>query len=1518
MKKILLTGTATIALCITLAAASWDASPTENGGGPTRPTRPRTHAGKPAQQSRTSAVPLKISGGANNDMPLYGMVNDAYDGKMYGYNGPAQIAENDSHVKLRSSNFTNPVSTGCYFDGTYFAVHYKEGSNIQYRLYDAETWEQQGTPVDFVNTNPDRLAYGLTYDPTTKKIYGSFYKDAKKYTVTSDAQFGYIKLDDALNPVEIVGDMGVRMRAMAAAADGTIYGVAYDGTIYTINKETAAINKVSKIDWSKLPGTGSPSSNLWYYAVNSAVIDWETGMMYLSYDDSEGDTFIIKIDPKTGSASVVGNYGYYSGGNETCVMFSGLFFKQTLQQTGVAPLPATDLTAEPVGVELKARLTFKMPELDVENKPLEGKLKYRISDGNADLATGEADKGANVDTTVMVPAKGRTNFVIYVQNGNEESAGISKFAFIGPDVPQISSVPAVFADGKKATIRWQEAWAVNGGNLAEPVTYKIVRMPDNVTVAEAATGNTFVDQVQETLKILYTYIITPKAGDEVGEPVTSRGIYLGTLFGLPYADSFEDEVLFNEYPQIDANRDLNGWWIDTDKGRAVYSGNDKIADDYLLIGPFELKAGTFYNFAMTADGHSIIEHVDVFVGTNPDDVSTFGTNIIPKSTLNPNVGDSHLRGSFVPENDGRYYFAVHACSDAGHKNIYVYDVAVTSVEKNTPDAPVITAVTPKASSAIIEYTVPSKNIDGTDANVTAIRVYRDSELLSEITENVSANATLQYEDTKEVSTGMHIYTITAVNANGEGKEAVKQIYRGLDIPGSPSNLRMVEDLNTPGLIHMSWDAPQRGMNGGYINPDDLTYFVDYSVLGGAAGLESGIGSTSYNLQLQDASKQGLIAASVYAGNAAGNKRTTWITRTTYFGPALSIPLRESWPGMTQKSGIWGGQDLFDDAGLFESMWDVSDGTVSGVVPQDNDGGMFAVSTNVDGRGYRIRSPRVDIKGVENPTLIFYYRYTADTKDYRVEIKVDDKDYTTLKQLDLSEGNAGQWIRQEVSLKDFKDSKYIQIAFAALSEKAAKEFAHLDNFSITDFVANDLAVTGFQAPAKVDINSPATFRLSVRNNGGTEVKGSDYSIRLHKNGVQVSEVDGRDIAPDQILNIELSDTPVVTDPTSTEYYASIVFEADEKTDNNSSSIANVHIVTPVYPRVKDLKGFYNEGGVRLTWSDPSASDMPNTPTTESFENYTAFSIDNFGSWTVHDGDECPTVILTQAIGEINYPHIGEPMAWQVFDPLEANIFAAAWEPRTGNNILVSFQACVNNSRNAASDDWLISPELYGGAQTLSFYARAGMRTEVTEVIDIMYSTSGNRIEDFKPLEKDVAVNYTSDWTEYVYNLPEGTRYFAIVHKTNGGIAVLLDDITYTAAGSSQIKIELQGFNIYRNGVKINSEICGDNEYVDTEIQEGNDYVYHVTAVWDKGESGLSNPVEIKNASVDGIHAHVIRINPIPGAIRIEGADNDLVTVYNVAGLLVVSREITGRDDIPVPAPGIYIVKIANTITKVMVR
>lgn len=80
---------------------------------------------------------------------------------------------------------------------------------------------------------------------------------------------------------------------------------------------------------------------------------------------------------------------------------------------------------------------------------------------------------------------------------------------------------------------------------------------------------------------------------------------------------------------------------------------------------------------------------------------------------------------------------------------------------------------------------------------------------------ISVDATL--------SEGVHNFTVVASNAAGDGPRVGLSTYVGIDAPVQVGNLKVVADDNDNAVI--SWSAPTRGRNDGYLDASQLNYTV---------------------------------------------------------------------------------------------------------------------------------------------------------------------------------------------------------------------------------------------------------------------------------------------------------------------------------------------------------------------------------------------------------------------------------------------------------------------------------------------------------------------------------------------------------------------------------------------------------------------------------------------------------------------------------------------------------------------
>jgi hypothetical protein len=222
-----------------------------------------------------------------------------------------------------------------------------------------------------------------------------------------------------------------------------------------------------------------------------------------------------------------------------------------------------------------------------------------------------------------------------------------------------------------------------------------------------------------------------------------------------------------------------------------------------------------------------------------------------------------------------------------------------------------------------------------------------------------------------------------------------------------------------------------------------------------------------------------------------------------------------------------------------------------------------------------------------------------------------------------------------------------------------------------------------------------------------------------------------------------------------------------------------------------------------------------------------------------------------------------MAWLVFNSIYEEFpveVGTVYEPHSGNQFMLS--TCVSDGDPIpGTDHWLISPELLGNEQEISFFARVITADYGYESFEVLYSATRGDIDSFISLE-EVWFDAT-DWTEYTFTLPEGAKYFAIRHTAQDIFGLMLDDVTFERGASAPV-----GYNIYVDGELVGS--TPDTAYYlpATGLSDGQ-HTFAVTAVYEGGRE--SAPA----TAVLDIHSGITEI----------AQDGKPVDVYTIDGRLV---------------------------------
>ena len=306
-------------------------------------------------------------------------------------------------------------------------------------------------------------------------------------------------------------------------------------------------------------------------------------------------------------------------------------------------------------------------------------------------------------------------------------------------------------------------------------------------------------------------------------------------------------------------------------------------------------------------------------------------------------------------------------------------------------------------------------------------------------------------------------------------------------------------------------------------------------------------------------------------------------------------------------------------------------------------------------------------------------------------------------------------------------------------------------------------------------------------------------------------------------------------------------------------------------------------MKLSWDAPSSST---TDVNDDFEQYEAWGT-SFGAWTTVDNDHG---FAGNLVDGVQYNHQGEAFAFINWEP--ADIFEGADSnvlPHSGEKAAAAIYQVDNMGNDYIdADNWLISPQLSGKAQTIHFWVNnlpAQDGNYGTERFDVLTSMTNNEIAAFKKVG-DTHVQGSGKWTEVAVTVPEGTKFFAIHHitKKDNVFVFMVDDATFES-GTGPIL-----YNIYRDGTYVGKTYTTLSNEI---ANDGQTHQYSVTAVY-----------------ADGTESEPVMLTVTTGIQNVDGTSPVTYDVYTLDGkqVLKAARSLHKL------AKGIYVINGKKTIIK----
>ena len=993
----------------------------------------------------------------------------------------------------------------------------------------------------------------------------------------------------------------------------------------------------------------------------------------------------------------------------------------------------------------------------------------------------------------------------------------------------------------------------------------------------------------------HVYQVIPYNATGVGAKSEEASIFISATLDVPHTFDFSTNLL-ELFLVIDNNADGKTWTWNSTSGVANYSyhGSNN-ADDYLVTLPFNLKAGKTYNVVVNAKGSaSYPERMEVLVGKEST-VEGLTQEVIAPTDVNAGEFIDY-DGTFTPAEDGKYYFAVHAISDADMLNLQVKTLTIElAPEATAPAAIADLTATPGAEGALeanLAFTAPAKAINGSDLTGTVdVKIYRDNELVNTL-EGVAVGAATTWKDTEVEDGNTYTYYLVAANASGDGLKSEKaSVYVGVDelggVPGfTASNV-------TPTNITFTW-KPAEGVHGGYINTAAIEYTI-YSMH--VEEVEIIPGWTMQELVADDAlvTVTGATTATIDFNTLQGEQEYK------YFGISAALGSDETDPAEAYTYALVGAPyelpilEGFADKTLHYN-WESNGGLGIDTNSSDEDGVALKLYNNGNSADVFFALPRVDLASAVNPTIIFDAFNGVNVDKVKVIGSADGADYQVLGEFNLS----SEYTTVKQVLNSVKGNAYSSVGILATiptpSLTQYEDYVVVDNFRIVDLYEYNLKAD-IKAPKSVVAGQKAKVTVTVTNEGDNAASG--YTVAVKAGEKTLTTVQGEELASFAKDEFEVDFEPSIFDEAG-DVTLSVAIDYENELypdDNTASTVIIIKEPTAAAPATlaAEDKG---ADGVELTWAMAAASRAADA-VTEDFEDtdvFEPFSLGGitaeehngaFGDWKLYDGNG----FTVYGFNGIEFPNAYQAAAWQVANTDEVSALADnGYTANSGVQYLWSFCPADETAGTPAADHWLISPELSGAAQTISFYARALTADYGAETFEVWASTTSDNVESFEKVAE-----YTTEaveWTEFTADLPAGAKYFAIRHTSQDIFGLLVDDVTYAASGASAPVPT--SFNIYVEQDKVAS-VEGDKTTYTVAVDKltAGEHTFAVSAVYANGAE--SKPV---TATIT-----------VTTDIRQIAADGKAVDIYSVDGKLVRSQA-TSLDGLK----GLYIVNGKKVMVK----
>lgn len=961
-------------------------------------------------------------------------------------------------------------------------------------------------------------------------------------------------------------------------------------------------------------------------------------------------------------------------------------------------------------------------------------------------------------------------------------------------VPSAPATVTLTRNGNNAVIAWSAVTTNLAGERITGVTYNVIDKKDNTEVATGVTGTSYtINNLNHGGIEMRQFAVVAVHDGKTSKATVSNKVAFGDAYSLPHTFPVDPDVDVDQFTIIDANRDGTTWFYEERGNYQVFTivaSETEPKDDWLITPPVAVKANKSvrmkYIARPVATNYPETMEIKAGKGATVNDM----TIDVQQSTVYTDTKYTVYDLSFVVPEDGNYNIGFHAISPANHYEFCIDDIVLE--EGAAIDAPnrvenlkLIPALEGQ-HECDVEFTAPRTTVSGAALNDFKINVFCGDRLVMTFDE-CEPGEELGFSD-MNVPNGFNTYSVVAVNAAGTPSDTIKaQAYVGYGTPrvAMGCKLRVVD-----GNLVASWNTPLTDGINGYVDPARVSHNI-YIRRGDGEYVkfrtsEPGSPSVIVQSNVDDLEDQAMLSVYVEAvdveNNLVSGKRVE--TNKCLYGKPYDMP-------------------YVDDLNTSPYEWYVIEKAVGSSTEgwqygmEDGEGVLYVKCDYPTGEAV-VNTGKIAINGAKNTTLVFDQYLGEMVYNDRLDVQVgagNIEQFTTVASYVRDATPEDKWITHAIDLSAFADAEWISIQFHAQGApqgQAKREHQMIRNVRIMDAVDGDMAlkVSDVGNQGKLPYSGSCVIKVKVTNNGSVKASAGSYSVILKNDatGKTAYAAETPEIAPLSTKEVKLIYTSAgASELEEINLTAEVVNDGDPVAANNTDAV-KLTLEKPEIPTVDNLAATEDDGQVHLTWTIPESTIQQ---VEQGFETYSAFTV---GDEVL--ADEGYTIYFnpqtTKQCGSGKYDHAGEAIGWLIFDNKKAGFGGSgAYAPHSGAQSLVAFDGAE------AMDTWLITPELSGNEQTISFWTGCLSGNWGAEEFNVLYSTTGTDKADFIKINNDVLTEKQSwSWTERKFEVPQGAKYFAIQVVSTAKMGLKIDDLTFETG--KQMDVEVDGYQITVDG------------------------------------------------------------------------------------------------------------------------